>query len=126
LFIGEFLQGMRGTGSHPLFRINCLYLVIIIILVSVADFASEDVAIVASAFIVYALIALIQVIDHVAILLRINEIKDVDDYKQRGEFLLLFFLAGGDLVSATKDKQHFLKAAGEFEKHDQSHSSRGL
>ena len=92
LAIGEYLQGLRGIKGHAFFRINCSYLVIIIILVNTAaDSASEEVLIVASVFMLYALVAFVQVIDHVAILIRTNEQKAVDIYKQKPEFLLLFF-----------------------------------
>jgi hypothetical protein len=53
--------------------------------------ASEEMLIGASVFMLYGLGAFLQIIDHVAILIRTNEQKELDSYKQRAEFLLLFF-----------------------------------
>ena len=92
LTIGEYLQGIKEISGHTFFRINCSYLVIFIILTgNASDFASEQFFIVGLVSVAYALISIIQVIDHVAILIRANENKKLDSYRQKTEFMLLFF-----------------------------------
>jgi len=92
LSIGEYLQGIRGISGHNFFRVNCFYLVMFTVLIAiVGDFASEEFLIVGLVSVAYALLAIVQVIDHVAILIRTNERKELDNFKQRAEFMLLFF-----------------------------------
>jgi hypothetical protein len=92
LTIGEYLQGIKEINGHTFFRINCSYLVIFMILIGNAShFASEELLVVGLVSLGYALLAIVQVIDHVAILIRVNENKELDNYKQKSEFMLLFF-----------------------------------
>lgn len=92
LTIGEYLQGIKKVTGHMFFRFNCCYLVFLIVLIhSVANLMPEEFVAIGLALMIYALLAIIQVIDHVALLIRINENKEVDNYKQKFEFMLLFF-----------------------------------
>jgi hypothetical protein len=92
LSIGEYLHGIKEISGHNFFRLNCFYLVIVIILIGiVGDFVSADYLVVGLVSVAYALLATIQVIDHVAILIRANENKELDNHKQKVEFMLLFF-----------------------------------
>jgi hypothetical protein len=92
LTIGEYLQGIIEVHGHGFFRIKCGYLMSFMILIGTAsDFASEEFLVMGLVVTAYALLAIVQVIDHVAILIRVNEKKELDNYKQKGEFMLLFF-----------------------------------
>ena len=92
LGIGEYLHGIRKVKGQTFFRINCIYLVALIILIGhVDDLLPEKFMILGIVLLIYALVAIIQVIEHVALLIRTNENKPVDNYKQKAEFMLLFF-----------------------------------
>ncbi len=91
LMIGEFLDDPKVKG-HLLFRFNCVFLTVSFLTISNHLLESvTDNVIIGFVILTYTLIALIQVIDHVAVLIRQREGKDVNDYKQKAEFTLLFF-----------------------------------
>jgi hypothetical protein len=91
LTIGEYLQAIKAMGGHAFFRVNCSYLIIFIMLIGYAnDLAPKDFLIVGLGSVSYALLATVQVINHVAILIRANESKELDNYKQKAEYMLLF------------------------------------
>ena len=86
--IGEFLKDFALLMHQNFFRFNCIYLLLFAMLSNAGDLIEN--AIIMGAVSFYALIALLQVVDHLALLLRITEKKAVNDYKQKSEFLLFF------------------------------------
>ena len=92
LAIGEYLHERKELTGHMFFKFNCCFLVVLFVSAPVVgDLLPENLVTIGIALVIYALLAIIQVIDHVALLIRMNENKEVDNYKQKFEFMLLFF-----------------------------------
>jgi hypothetical protein len=92
LITGEYLGRFKDVGGQTFFRINCGYVFVTLIVLANADkLLPVEYPIVSVVFIGYSLLAGIQIIDHVALLIRANESKELDGYKQKSEFMLLFF-----------------------------------
>ena len=88
LLTGEFLNQFANKQRFWFFRINCFYLIIITFLV----YFDFNLPISIIIFLLgYCFFSIFYVIDHLAILIRIAEQKDVTNYKQQKEFLLFFF-----------------------------------
>lgn len=92
LTIGEYLYCIKEMKGHRCFRINCFYLVVLTVLFgNVSNVVPGEFWSIMLLLVLYALIALIHVIEHVALLIRAVEKKPVDAFNQKAEFLLLFF-----------------------------------
>jgi hypothetical protein len=85
--IGEFLMDFTVLKGKIFFRFNCLYLLLFGMLSNAVNLIGES-AILTGVISFYAMIAFFQGVDHLALLLRIRERKEVDNYKQKNEFLL--------------------------------------
>ena len=92
LAIGEFLHRIKKSKAQTFFRINCFYLIFFIFLFGhIGKLVSEEFMLIGVAGLIYAHIAIVQVLGHVALLVRQNESKPVDNYQHKAECMLLFF-----------------------------------
>jgi hypothetical protein len=76
--IGEFLMDFTVLKGQIFFRFNCVYLLLFAMLSSAVSLIGEN-AILIGVISFYAMIAFLQVVDHLALLLRIRERKEVDN-----------------------------------------------
>lgn len=90
--VGSFLENLRNQTHSHFFRFNIIYLIVYLLFAGTASLNIVELdSYIFLIFPMYCLLALIQVMDHIAILLRLCEGKDASDYKQVKEFGQLFF-----------------------------------
>lgn len=89
--VGTYLNNINEIKNNYFFVFNCVYMMIVIVLIGgLGGKILNEHMIISILLMIYFLLAYIQVVDHLAIQLRIAEGKAVDNYKQYPDFLLFF------------------------------------